>query len=142
LVSGRLVVGPGDKANAPPNREKPPLEVELTGTERAGSLVSTNVVYSPLIRVRGEARIAGRDSAGLAVIQIADHGPAGWTATVAGACPLCFGTNRRVGYVPAEVGAAITALSIAAVLTLGALAGTSALAANRHRRRASDQNST
>jgi hypothetical protein len=44
--------------------------------------------------------------------------------------------------VPAEVGAAITALSIAAVLTLGALAGTSALAANRHRRRASDQNST
>jgi hypothetical protein len=137
LVSGRRVTGSAGVAVAPVVRTKPPVDAVLSGHQAPGSLVSTNVVYSPLIAVRGEARLAGRDKSGLVVLSITGGGPDGWRATVIGACPLCLSGNRKVGYLPVEAGEALTVLGIAVLGALSVLvAGRSVLiGSGQHRAR-------
>jgi hypothetical protein len=134
LVSGRLVVASDGTAVAPIVMTSPLTEAVLTGGQPAGSLVATNVVYSPLLVVRGTARLAGRDGTGLVVLAVTEHGPEGWRATVTGACPLCFGQNRRVGYLPVEIGETVTLLALATSGVLAVLAATRSLRARTRRR--------
>jgi hypothetical protein len=72
--------------------------------------------------VHGDARLAGRDAVGLVVLSVTEHSPAGWQATVSGACPLCIGENRRLGYLPVQVGEALTVLALAALVFISARA--------------------
>lgn len=67
-------------------------EAKLQGLGAVGDVLMTTAVWSPLIRVVGDAQLAGRSAAGLATIQITRTDPAGrWSATVRPACSgLCL----------------------------------------------------
>jgi hypothetical protein len=65
---------------------------KLDGVSAAGQVLPTTVVWSPLIRVEGDAQLAGRDAAGLATVRVTRTDPGGrWSATVRPACSgLCL----------------------------------------------------
>ena len=71
-------------------------EARLAGANAAGQVLPTTVVWSPLIRVEGDARLAGRDANGLATVQVTRTDPAGrWSATVRPVCSgLCLRARR------------------------------------------------
>jgi hypothetical protein len=64
----------------------------LHGVGTVGQVLLTNAVWSPLIRVTGDAQLAGRNVAGLATVRVTRTDPAGrWRATVRPACSgLCL----------------------------------------------------
>ncbi|HMJ33258.1 MAG TPA: hypothetical protein VK501_05015 [Baekduia sp.] len=64
----------------------------LKGTGRVGEHRRTAVVWSPLVRVDGDARITGRRADGSAVVTITHTDGAGrWSATARSRCALCLG---------------------------------------------------
>lgn len=72
-----------------------PVDAEdgkLQGVGQAGQVLLTTAVWSPLIRVTGDAQLAGRNPAGLATVRVTHTDPAGrWSATVRPACSgLCL----------------------------------------------------
>jgi len=69
----------------------------------AGELYGTDIVYSPFVKASGDARIAGRDGAGMAVVKTTKSGP--WRAEV---------RAHHVGAMKA--GMAISVASLAAAL--------------------------
>jgi len=73
----------------------------LSGSGSAGELYGTNIVYSPFIKATGDAQIAGRDGAGMAVVKTTRSGA--WRAEV---------RAHHVGAMKA--GMAISLLSLAA----------------------------
>jgi hypothetical protein len=67
-------------------------DAALEGIGAAGQVASTTAVWSPLIRVEGDAQLAGRDASGFATVRITRTDPTGrWSATVQPACSgLCL----------------------------------------------------
>jgi hypothetical protein len=82
----------------------------LQGVAPPGTDVVVPVVWSPFVKVRGDAKLAGRSSPGMAVVRVTDADAAGrWTAEVTAAAPW-----------PLAAGRAISVLSLALVAAAGA----------------------
>jgi hypothetical protein len=121
LDVGRRLDRPALVALAPVRRERPPRAVTLSGQDPAGSLVATNVVYSPLVSATGQAQIIGRDPQGYAVLRIRPHDAQAWSATLTGACPLCAdAVTESTSYLPLVIGQMLTVLAVFALLTVAA----------------------
>lgn len=121
LVSGTPLDRPDQAALAPVRVQTPPKAVSLSGPQRAGSLVATNVVYSPLVTATGQAKIIGRDKDGYTVLQIRRHDTPVWTAKLSGACPLCLDSLMADGqYLPLVVGQILTIVAVATLFTISA----------------------
>jgi hypothetical protein len=61
---------------------------KLTGTARAGARVMAPVVWSPFVRITGDARIVGRDAGGATMLAVTHTDPAGrWQAKAEAAHP-------------------------------------------------------
>lgn len=100
---------------------------------KVGDRVGTPVAWSPFVKVHGDARIAGRDAAGMSILQVT-HVDAGgtWRAT---ASPVCSGLCLT-GDAPWQLtaGRLLTLLSTLAVAGFGGLWTLQALRARRARR--------
>jgi hypothetical protein len=82
------------------------------GDQPAGARVTLPVVWSPYIRITGDASLAGRDREGMVVARVDAARPDGrWAGATVPATPW-----------PLAVGRAISALSLAVVLALAAVA--------------------
>jgi hypothetical protein len=80
LVDGVLSPRPAEEVKAPDRIVDPPIIITITGPRPAGGLVATNVVASPMVRVRGEARISAKDDSGYFVLAV-PPGEGPFTAT-------------------------------------------------------------
>ena len=90
LVVDHPISAPGPLAEVGAVGDDTPREIVLSGNQSPGSLVSTNVVASPLIQVTGQARIAGASPEGYAVLRIVGDGTAPWHARIAPVCNSCL----------------------------------------------------
>jgi hypothetical protein len=97
----------------------------LQGFGAVGERVTTGVVWSPLVRIAGDASAAGRDANGIAIVRVTHTDAIGhWSATVRPRCTLCLGavTGRDpwqplAGQLLTLVSAvALTALAVAGLL--------------------------
>jgi hypothetical protein len=81
----------GPLARVRPVGDDTPSEITLSGNQRVGSLVATNVVATPLIQVSGQASIAGTSLGGMEVLRVdSGGGRTPWRAKVAPACSSCL----------------------------------------------------
>jgi hypothetical protein len=88
----------------------------IRGVAPVGARIATDVVDSPLVRISGDARVAGRDDNGRILIEVTrTDANRGFTATVRGQCALCLSTDG--GPWQLRVGRLITLLSFALLLT-------------------------
>jgi hypothetical protein len=87
LVAKHPVSPPAAPAGVSPLGYNSPPRVQLSGSEPPGSLVSTRVVASPLIRFSGDVSVAGATSDGLVVLRV-NRSP--WRATVGSVCNTCL----------------------------------------------------
>jgi hypothetical protein len=112
----------GDPEGALPVQEPVPLAWDgdpitadtgrLAGVGQVGNTLPIPVMWSPFVRVTGDARIAGRNDAGMAVLEVTRTGPdERWLATARPAYPWQL-----------VVGRAISALSALTLAILAALA--------------------
>ena len=92
LVGENPIAAPGPLAEVGPIGDDTPRGIVLSGNQPPESLVDTNVVASPLIKVTGDATIAGTSPAGFDVLRVnsARANPY-WYATIAPACGSCLG---------------------------------------------------
>ncbi|HEV7751121.1 MAG TPA: hypothetical protein VGO71_06255 [Baekduia sp.] len=106
----------------------------LGGTNRKGDRLRTPIVWSPLVRVTGGARIAGRDRFGRAVIEVTRTDASGrWTASARPQCAFC--ADAIGGDAPWQLLAArLLTLASALALAAAAIAGVR----RRRRRRSTD----
>jgi hypothetical protein len=112
---------PESQATVEPIGYDTPPQITLTGQQPPGSLVTTTVVASPLIRLSGEATVAGETSEGYEVLSI-DRGAARpWHATVAAVCSVCLGA--LTGHAPAALLAGGLATVIGVLVLLGTAVG-------------------
>jgi hypothetical protein len=109
------VMTPSAVASVRPVGDDTPSQVELYGSQPAGSFVATGIVGSPLIRITGDARITGVSSDDLAVLYI-KRSP--WRATVSPVCKICVGAFSGNAPMPLLAGRLLTGLG---VIGLGAL---------------------
>ncbi len=88
----------------------------IQGSANVGDRVVTDVVASPLVRISGDARIAGRTDNGLTLLEVTrtdvNHA---FTATVRGQCAICL-SSAGSGW-QLRVGRLLTLLSFALLLT-------------------------
>jgi hypothetical protein len=105
----------------------------LRETGRVGDRRRTGVVWSPLIRMSGDARITGHDRRGLAIVTVT-HTDAGgrWSATARSRCGLCL--DAFDGDAPWQRSAG-PLLSLLSALALGAAALTRLRRRRTHVRR-------
>jgi hypothetical protein len=87
LVAKHPVDPPAAQAAVSPLGYDSQPQVQLSGSEPPGSLVSTRVVASPLIRFSGDVSVAGATSDGLVVLRV-NRSP--WRATVGQVCNTCL----------------------------------------------------
>jgi hypothetical protein len=88
----------------------------LQGTAKVGDRIATDIVSSPLVRVSGDARVAGRTDNGLTLLEVTRTDAGGvFHATVRAQCALCL-SSAGSGW-QLRVGRLITLLSIALLLT-------------------------
>jgi hypothetical protein len=88
----------------------------LQGTAKVGDRIATDIVSSPLVRVSGDARVAGRTAKGLTLLEVTrtDAGGA-FTATVKAQCALCLSSPGSAWQLRA--GRLISLLSLVVLLT-------------------------
>ncbi|MCZ4491873.1 MAG: hypothetical protein JWP53_804, partial [Conexibacter sp.] len=92
----------------------------MRGTNGEGDRLRTPIVWSPLVRVTGGARIAGRDRLGLAIVEVTHTDALGrWTASARPQCAFCAGALD--GDAPWQLLAA-RLLTLASALALAAAA--------------------
>ncbi len=89
----------------------------LQGKATVGDRLATDIVASPLVRVAGDVRVAGRTAKGLTLVEVTrtDAGGA-FTATVQAQCAFCLSTAGSSAW-QLRVGRLITLLSLALLLT-------------------------
>jgi hypothetical protein len=88
----------------------------LQGRARVGDRIATDIVASPLVRIAGDVRVAGRTDNGLTLLEVTRTGANGaFTATVQAQCALCLSTAGSGWQL--RVGRLITLLSAALLLT-------------------------
>jgi hypothetical protein len=88
----------------------------LRGTAKVGDRVATDIVASPLVRIAGDVRVAGRTDKGLTLLEVTRTDANGvFTGTVAAQCALCLSTASSGWQL--RVGRLITLLSFALLLT-------------------------
>jgi hypothetical protein len=88
----------------------------LQGTANVGDQILTDIVASPLVRISGDLRVAGRTDNGLTLLEVTrtDAGGA-FHATVQAQCALCL-SNAGSGW-QLRAGRLLTLLSFALLLT-------------------------
>ncbi len=94
-------------------------QVQLSGSQPPGSLVSTRVVASPLIQISGDASVAGTTSDGLVVLRV-NRSP--WLATVQSVCDSCLRALTGKAPLALLIGRSLTILALLALLGLTILA--------------------
>jgi hypothetical protein len=88
----------------------------IRGAANVGDQIATDIVDSPLVRISGDARVAGRDANGLVLLKVTrTDANRGFTAVVRGQCALCLSSEG--GPWQLRVGRLITLLSFALLLT-------------------------
>jgi hypothetical protein len=88
----------------------------LRGTAKVGDRIATDIVASPLVRIAGDVRVAGRTDKGLTLLEVTRTDASGvFTATVQAQCALCLSTAGSGWQL--RVGRLITLLSFALLLT-------------------------
>ena len=88
----------------------------IRGTANVGDQIATDVVDSPLVRISGDARIAGRDVNGLILLEVTrTDANRVFNAVAHGQCALCLPTAGGVWQL--RVGRLITLLSFVLLLT-------------------------
>lgn len=89
----------------------------LSGTASVGDRLATDVVASPLVRVSGDVRVAGRTATGLTLVEVTRTDARGaFHATVQAQCALCLSTAGSSAW-QLRAGRLITLLSFALLLT-------------------------
>jgi hypothetical protein len=94
----------------------------LGGTSNVGDRFSTTFVWSPFIRLSGDARISGHGAPGMGIVTITRvDGDGRWSATVTSACSgLCLDQLKPGATWQLPVGRLLTLLSVLVLLALGA----------------------
>ena len=88
----------------------------LQGRAKVGDRIATDIVASPLVRIAGDVRVAGRTDNGLTLLEVTRTDANGaFTATVQAQCALCLSTAGSGWQL--RVGRLITLLSFALLLT-------------------------
>ena len=88
----------------------------LRGTAKVGDQIATDIVASPLVRIAGDVRVAGRTDQGLTLLEVTRTDANGvFTGTVQAQCALCLSTAGSGWQL--RVGRLITLLSFALLLT-------------------------
>jgi hypothetical protein len=111
-----------------------PPQVRLSGSEPAGTLVATTVIASPLIRVSGDASVAGSNGGGEVVLRV-NRSP--WKVTVRSVCSTCLRALTGDAPLALLIGRVSSAVGLLALLGLIV----AAILGNRRRLRASMQSS-
>jgi hypothetical protein len=120
LVRGDLVK-PRTYVSVPTQTVRPPDEIHIAAHDPMGTMVATNIVASPLIRVDGDAIAVGRDDEEMLVLRVTDVHDGAWQATVRPVCGgLCLG---------GLTGGAPFAVFAGRIVSLAALLGLLAIAA-------------
>jgi hypothetical protein len=84
----------------------------LKDTGRAGDALLVPVVWSPFVRVTGDARIAGRSNEGLSVLEVTRTNADGrWSAKVEAAHPWQLVAGRAISALSAVILAALAAMA-------------------------------
>ncbi|HMJ35003.1 MAG TPA: hypothetical protein VK501_13910 [Baekduia sp.] len=108
--------------------------VTLRGDAKVGEHLATGVVWSPLVRIDGDARIAGRRPNGAVIVTVTHTDASGrWSATARSRCTTCL--SAVTGDAPWQLlaGRMLTLLS---ALALATWAATGLRRRRRTRRRA------
>ena len=95
-----------------------PSVVALSGHQPAGTIVSTNIVDSPLIRFDGQARRIGRDDRSYVVLQVSGDAKPPWRATAVPACRSCLRALTGEAPIALLAGRILTLLALVAVFAL------------------------
>jgi hypothetical protein len=110
-----------------------PSDVVLFGSQPSGSLVETSVVLSPLIRVTGQATLAGVSSEGFEVLRVNGGGAdSQWHARVAPACNSCLSALAGRAPIALLIGRLASLIGVLALFGW-IIAGTRARRGGRHR---------
>jgi hypothetical protein len=88
----------------------------LRARAKVGDRIATDIVASPLVRIAGDVRVAGRTDKGLTLLEVTRTDARGvFTATVQAQCALCLSTAGSGWQL--RVGRLMTLLSFALLLT-------------------------
>jgi hypothetical protein len=88
----------------------------LRGTAKVGDRIATDIVASPLVRIAGDVRVAGRTDKGLTLLEVTRTDANGvFNGTVQAQCALCLSTAGSGWQL--RIGRLITLLSAALLLT-------------------------
>jgi hypothetical protein len=119
LTLGRPVARPASEADAPVERTPPPDRITVSGQEDPGTLLATNIVASPLIRIDGDARSVGRDADGFVVLEVVRRPGSQWRATIRSRCTWCVAALW--GRAPLALFAGRAVSAVAALVAAGSL---------------------
>jgi hypothetical protein len=138
LVAGQPTATENSKLNVGIGLSDGVTSVDATMRERGrvGQRLGTAVAWSPYVKITGDARLIGRDAAGMAIIRVDRVDADGyWKSTVA---PICSGLCLT-GDAPWQltVGRLITLLSVLIVVGVGGAWAVKGVAAAQRRRAAS-----
>ncbi|MCW3004461.1 MAG: 6-pyruvoyl-tetrahydropterin synthase related domain [Conexibacter sp.] len=101
----------------------------LRGAAAVGQRITTGVVWSPLVRIDGDARLSGRTDDGKMIVTVTHTDGAGqWTATARSRCTVCLGALTGKDPWQLLAGRLLTLLSTIV------LAGAAVVSLRRHRR--------
>jgi hypothetical protein len=120
LITSNPVAQPATSAAVDPIGDDTPRQVLLHGRQAPGTLVATTVVASPLIRLSGDAQLAGATAQGFAVLRVNRHTREPWHATVTSVCDTCV--KAVVGDAPLALLAGRLATLLGGLTLLGLLA--------------------
>ncbi|HEV7751872.1 MAG TPA: hypothetical protein VGO71_10040 [Baekduia sp.] len=117
----------GSATNATPVRVRMPGSVPtdaamLQAAGAVGERFATDIVWSPLVRVAGGARLAGRTNDGMAVVAVTSAAAGRWTATVTAPCTVCLAALSDHAPWPLVLGRLLTLLSALSVIAAALLA--------------------
>lgn len=115
LVISHPIPAPSQQASVDPIGDDSPPQISMWGSQPVGSLVATALVSSPLIRVAGDASVAGATVAGLDVLRV-NRSP--WHVTVSSVCDTCV--RALLGQEPLALflGRLLSVLGCLAILSL------------------------
>ncbi len=113
------VADPTERIDVPAQRRPPPDAIDLHGPQPVGTRLATNVVWSPLIRVTGDARDIGSDADGFVVLQVGPHAGAEWTARVTSRCEWCVSALWGGAPIALLAGRVATAVGVVGLVACG-----------------------
>jgi hypothetical protein len=110
----------------------------LQGRADVGDRIATDIVASPLVRIVGDVKVAGRTDKGLTLLEVTRTDADGvFTGTVQAQCALCLSTAGSGWQL--RIGRLITLLSVALLLMAGVASVRGAQQERRRRRSVASQ---